>query len=65
MPKVIRLSRDLVMQAKVAGDTSGRSPSQQIQYWVRLGKLAEDSPELMPKMLLDILNSKSLKSNNH
>jgi hypothetical protein len=65
MPKVIRLSSDLVMQAKVAGDASGRSPSQQIHYWVRLGKLAEDSPELTPKALLDILNSKSLKFNNH
>ena len=65
MPKVIRLSSDLVMQAKEAGVASGISPSQQIEHWVRLGKLAEDSPELTPKALLDILNSKSLKSNSH
>ena len=55
MPKVIRLSHDLVIQAKEAGEASGKSPSQQIEYWVRFGKLAEDHSELTPQMLLDIL----------
>jgi hypothetical protein len=55
MPKVIHLSRRLVMQAKEAGEASGRSPSQQIEHWVYLGKLAEDNSELTPQMLSDTL----------
>jgi hypothetical protein len=52
MSKVIRLSHDLVMQARAAGVASGRSPSQQIEHWARLGKSAEDFPELTLEMLL-------------
>lgn len=65
MSKVIRLSSRLVIQAREAGEADGRSPSQQIEHWARLGKLAEDHSELTTPMLLDILNAKSLKPNSH
>jgi DNA polymerase III psi subunit len=65
MPKVIRLSRNLVMQAREVGRLAGRSPSQQIEYWVRLGKIAEDHSELSVPKLLDILNAQSLEPNRH
>ncbi|WP_255537681.1 ParD-like family protein [Polynucleobacter sp. AM-25C3] len=65
MPKVIRLSQSLVMQAREVGKVAGRSPSQQIEYWVSLGKSAEDHSELTGQMLLDILNTQSPQSNRH
>lgn len=65
MPKVIRLSSSLVVQAKEAGEVSGRSSPQQIEHWVRLGKLAEDHSELTLQMLLDILNGNSPKPIGH
>jgi hypothetical protein len=65
MPKVIRLSQNLVMQAREVGRLAGRSPSQQIEYWVRLGKIAEDHSELSVPKLLDILNAHSLEPNRH
>jgi hypothetical protein len=65
MSKVIRLPRALVIQAKELGEVSRRSPSQQIEYWVCLGKLAEDHPEFTPQMLLDTLNANSLRPVRH
>lgn len=65
MFKVIRLSEGLVMQAREVGRASGRSPSQQIEHWVRLGKSAADHPKLTGQMLLDILNTQSSKFNGH
>ena len=65
MPKVIGLSQSLVMQAREVGRLKGRSPSQQIEYWTRLGKSAEDHPELTGQMLLDILSDQSSKLSGH
>lgn len=49
------------MAAREVGKKTGRSPSEQIEHWVCLGKLAEDNPDLTGQMLLDILNAKSLR----
>ncbi|MBU3594522.1 hypothetical protein ICN42_10510 [Polynucleobacter sp. 71A-WALBACH] len=65
MPKVIRLSESLVMQAREVGEITGRSSSQQIEHWVRLGKFAEDHSDLTGQMLQDILNAQSPKTNSH
>ena len=65
MFKVIRLSQDLVMQAREVGQAAGRSPTQQIEHWVRLGKSADDHSEFTGQMLFDILNAQSSKLNGH
>ncbi|WP_255533448.1 ParD-like family protein [Polynucleobacter sp. UK-Mo-2m-Kol15] len=65
MPKVIRLSQNLVMQAWEVGRLAGSFPSQQIEYWVHLGKIAEDHSELSVPKLFDILNAQSLEPNRH
>jgi hypothetical protein len=65
MPKVIWLSKGLVLQAREVGRATGRSPSQQIEHWVRLGKSADDYSEFTGQMLLDILNAQSSKLNGH
>ena len=59
MPKVIRLSQNLSIQTREVGKVTERSPSQQIEHWVRLGKFAENNSELTGKRLLDILNAQS------
>jgi hypothetical protein len=64
MPKEIRLSQNLVIQAREVGKVTERSPSQQIEHWIRLGKSAEDYLELTGQMLLDILNDQSSKLNS-
>ena len=53
------------MQAREVGRMEGRSPSQQIEYWVRLGKSAEDHSELTGQMLLDIVNAQAQQPNRH
>lgn len=65
MPKVIRLSQSLVVHAREQAKLKRRSPSQQIEYWVRLGKFAENNSELTGQMLIDILNAQSSKLNSH
>lgn len=53
------------MQAREVGQAAGRSPTQQIEHWVRLGKSADDHSEFTGQMLLDILNAQSSKLNGH
>jgi hypothetical protein len=53
------------MQAREVAKANERSPSDQIEYWVCLGKSAEDHSEFTGQMLLDALNAESLKPNRH
>lgn len=53
------------MQASEVSRATGRSPSQQIEHWVRLGKSAADHPKLTGQMLLEILNDQSSRLNGH
>ncbi|MBU3575451.1 hypothetical protein ICN43_06355 [Polynucleobacter sp. UK-Mo-2m-Kol15] len=53
------------MQAWEVGRLAGSFPSQQIEYWVHLGKIAEDHSELSVPKLFDILNAQSLEPNRH
>jgi hypothetical protein len=62
MSKAIRLSQSLVMQAREQAKLNRRSPSQQLEYWARLGKLAEDHSDLSRYQLLEDFNAMSLNS---
>ena len=53
------------MQAGEVSELTGRSSSQQIEDWVRLGKFAEDHSDLTGQMLQDILNAQSPQTNSH
>ncbi len=46
MAAVIRLSDDLVADAKLFAKAQHRTPSQQVEHWARLGKVAEENPDL-------------------
>jgi hypothetical protein len=57
MPTAINLSALLIEQAKPAAQAMHRSVAEQIEYWARLGKAAEENPDLPINILQDILSS--------
>ena len=62
---VVKLSEDLVEGAKRSALANHRTLSEQIEYWVRLGKAADENPSLPVDMLQDILVSiKDVRSGN-
>jgi DNA polymerase III psi subunit len=65
MPTAIELSELLIDQAKPFAQAMNRSVAQQIEYWARLGKVAEENPDLPIPMLQDMLVSlEELKAGN-
>jgi len=57
MATAMKLSDDLVNSAKPYAAAMQRSVTKQIEYWARLGKAAEENPDLPVGMILDILVS--------
>jgi len=57
MSIAIKLSDHLVEEAKPYAQAMHRSVPKQIEYWARLGKVAEENPDLPISMLQDLLIS--------
>jgi hypothetical protein len=57
MPTAINLSELLIEEAKPFAQAMHRSVAEQIEYWARLGKVAEENPDLPINMLQDMLLS--------
>lgn len=57
MATAIKLSDLLVQEAKPYAQAMHRSIPKQIEYWARLGKVAEENPDLPIGMLQDMLVS--------
>ncbi len=55
MAIAIKLSDDLVTDAKTHGTAQHRSAPRQIEYWARIGKLADENPDLPLGFLKDVL----------
>jgi hypothetical protein len=53
----VKLSNDLVQEAKRHAEVSHRSVPKQIEYWSRIGKIAEENPDLPYAFIHDILLS--------
>lgn len=51
----VKLSDTLVDQAKRYGRAQHRSVPKQIEYWSRIGRIAEENPDLPYSMIRDIL----------
>lgn len=51
----VKLSESLVEQARLHGNVQHRSVPKQIEYWSRIGKVAEENPDLPFSMIRDIL----------
>ena len=51
----IRLSDELVRQARFSGKIHDRSPPQQIEHWAKIGRIAKENQDLTYKAIREIL----------
>ena len=51
----VKLSEGLVDQARRYASIEHRSVPKQVEYWARIGKIAEDNPELPFALIREIL----------
>ena len=54
----VALSDSLVKDAKIHAVAMTRSASKQIEHWAKIGKIAEENPDLSFQFLKDILISR-------
>lgn len=57
MAVAVKLSDQLVSEAKRVASVSARSVPKQIEYWSTIGHIAEENPELSYQMIKGILLS--------
>ena len=51
----VRVSEDLVREAKIFSKIDKRSITGQIEHWARIGKCAEENPDLTYSLIKEIL----------
>ena len=56
--KAVRVSLEMYNLAQMTAEGVNRSTSGQLEYWARLGRAAEDNPDLPVEFIKDILASK-------
>ena len=56
--KAVRISMEMYNLAQMTAEGINRSTSGQLEYWARLGRAAEDNPDLPIEFIKDILASK-------
>ena len=59
MAQSVRLSDDLVNQAKAVAEVMSRSGAGQIEHWAKIGRIAETNPDLTYEFIRDSLLSKA------
>ena len=57
MPSVVKLSDELINEARLYADAMHRSVPKQIEHWARLGKAAEENPDMPISMIQDVFIS--------
>jgi len=55
----IKLPDELIDEAKRYGEAFSRSVPKQIEYWSRIGRIAEDNPDLSYSFIKEILLGKN------
>ncbi len=55
MATAVRVSGELVKEAKIYSKVDKRSITGQIEHWARIGKYAEENPDLTYNAIKDIL----------
>jgi len=58
MPQSVRLPDSLVQQAQSVGEVMSRSGARQIEHWAKIGRIAEENPDLTYEFIKDVLISK-------
>lgn len=64
MATTVKLSDELITSARCYGEVYSRSIPKQIEYWCRIGKIAEENPDLPYSFIKDILLSLQEVKNN-
>jgi len=55
MTTAVRVSQELVREAKIYSKIDKRSVTGQIEHWARIGKCAEENPYLTYSLIKEIL----------
>ena len=55
MPIAVRISDDLVKKARARSRALNRSVAGQIEYWAKIGEIAEDNPDIPFSFIQEIL----------
>jgi hypothetical protein len=55
MTTAVRVSEELVREAKIYSKIDKRSVTGQIEHWARIGKCAEENPDLTYGLIKEIL----------
>ena len=63
MATSIRLDDDFVEEVKIYAEAMSRSVPKQIEQWAKIGRIAEDNPDLSFSFINEILLAKSEMDN--
>ena len=55
MPTAIRISDELVHSARRVSKVENRSLTGQIEYWAKIGQMAEENPDLSYRLIKELL----------
>lgn len=55
MTKAIKLSENIISEATVVSKALNRSVEGQIEHWIKIGKIAEENPDLNYEFIKNIL----------
>ncbi len=55
MSIAVRISDDLIKEAKTLSKVENRSVTGQIEYWAKIGKIAEQNPTMSFELIKEIL----------
>jgi len=55
MAVAVKLSEDIVSDAKIMSKALNRSIAGQIEHWTKIGRLAEENPDLTYEFIKNIL----------
>jgi len=55
MATAVRVSNELVQEAKIFSKIDQRSLTGQIEHWAKIGKCAEENPDLTYSLIKEIL----------
>ena len=58
MPTAVKISDELIAQARIKSKIFKRSIAGQIEYWAQIGKIVEENPELPLPFIQDVLLGK-------
>ena len=59
MPTPVKLSDEVVTEAKRYAAVYSRSTPKQIEYWAQIGKIAEENPDLSYNFIKEMLLAKA------